>query len=131
MGVGGNSLYIPEPEVEDLELRFKKISGFRKLCNKMSKKQITENETTEMWREIHNRQQATKKLIRNDRVKSIYNHLIDWTENDIEIFKLTDYQYRFVKGNHRIDYYPTSGKYFDITLNKRGTIPAYKIITLF
>jgi hypothetical protein len=73
----------------------------------------------------------TNKTMRDDRVKSIYNHLVDLEENGIEVFKLTPYQYRFVKENHRIDYYPTSGKYFDITLNKWGTLPAYKINTLF
>lgn len=48
-----------------------------------------------------------------------------------ESFKLNEYQYRFVKEGHRIDYYPTSGKYHDISLNKRGMIPAFKLITLF
>jgi len=97
----------------------------------MSKKDFSENETTEMWKEVHKSQRSNKKQIRDDRIKSIYNHLIDWTEKDIEIFKLTQYQYRFIKGNHKIDYYPTSGKYFDITNKKWGNIPAYKLITLF
>lgn len=73
----------------------------------------------------------SNEIIRNDRVKSIYNHLIDFTEEGIEIFKLTPYQYRFIKGFHKIDYFPTSGKYFDISLQKRGIIHAYKINTLF
>jgi hypothetical protein len=74
---------------------------------------------------------STKRHIRDDRVKSIYNHLVDWEEKGIEIFKLNDYQYRFIQGHHQIDYYPTSGKYFDITLKKWGTSLAYKIIDLF
>jgi hypothetical protein len=74
---------------------------------------------------------STNRRIRDDRVKSIYNHLIGWEELGVEIFKLTDYQYRFVLGQHEIDYYPTSGKYFDITLRRWGTSPAYKVIDLF
>jgi hypothetical protein len=74
---------------------------------------------------------SSNKRIRDDRVKSIYNHLIDWEEKGVEIFKLTDYQYRFIKGDHQIDFYPTSGKYFDITCKKWGTTLAYKIIDLF
>ena len=72
-----------------------------------------------------------KKQMREDRTKSIYIHVIDLKEAGIDSFKLTDYHFRFVKGVHRIDYFPTSGKYHDITLKKRGTIPAFKINTLF
>jgi hypothetical protein len=73
----------------------------------------------------------TNKMKRNDRLKSIYNHLIDWSEKGIEVIKLTDYQYRFTHGDHEIDYYPTSGKYHDITLRHWGETYAYKIIDLF
>jgi hypothetical protein len=98
----------------------------------MSKnKDYQPNEETEMWKQIHRKQQATKKIIREDRTKSIYAHIIDLEEAGIEVFKLTSYQYRFIQGEHRIDYYPTSGKYFDINLKKWGNIPAFKLITLF
>jgi hypothetical protein len=72
-----------------------------------------------------------KRHNRDDRVKSIYNHLIDWEEIGIKVFKLTPFRYRFRKDEHIIDYYPTSGNYFDITLRKRGSLPAFKINTLF
>lgn len=75
--------------------------------------------------------ETLNKKNRDDRVKSIYNHLIDWEEIGIKVFKLTPFQYRFIKDEHRIDYYPTSGSYFDITLRKRGSLPAFKINTLF
>ena len=71
------------------------------------------------------------KIIRDDRIKSIYGHLVEFKEIGIEIFKLTQYQYRFIKENHRIDYYPTSGKYHDINLNKWGYTEAFKIKDLF
>jgi len=76
---------------------------------------------------------SSKASIRADRVKSIYNHLVDWEEMGIEIFQLSKYQYRFIRleDDHRIDYYPTSGKYYDISLKKWGKSPAYKIIELF
>jgi hypothetical protein len=74
---------------------------------------------------------AANKRMRDERLKSIYNHIVDWTEQDIEMFEINKYQFRFVKGEHRIDYYPTSGKYFDLNLKKWGTIPAFKLITLF
>jgi hypothetical protein len=99
----------------------------------MSKKnkKFDENETTEMYREFHQRQRKVKKQMRDDRTKSIYAHIVDLEEAGIEVFKLNDYQYRFVKDGHRIDYFPTSGKYHDITINKWGIIPAFKLITLF
>lgn len=80
---------------------------------------------------LKKRNDKVKKQMRDDRVNSIYAHIIDLKEAGIESFKLNEYQYRFVKDNHRIDYFPTSGKYHDITLNKRGTIAAFKLITLF
>lgn len=73
----------------------------------------------------------TNKRIRDDRVKSIYNHLVDWEELGVEIFKINDYQYRFVYGHHQIDYFPTSGKYHDLSRDKWGRSLAYKIIDLF
>ena len=72
-----------------------------------------------------------KKLIREDRIKSIYAHLIDWTEKDVEIFKLNPYQYRFIQRDHIIDYFPTSGKYHDLNLNKWGFSHVFKLIELF
>jgi hypothetical protein len=71
------------------------------------------------------------KQSRDDRAKSIYNHLVDWEEVGIKVFKLNHSHYRFVKDEHRIDYYPASGKYFDITLRKWGSLPAFKMNTLF
>ena len=89
------------------------------------------SEDSEYFHQMRERQQKVNKQMREDRVKSIFAHIIDLKEAGIESFKLNDYQYRFVKDGHKIDYYPTSGKYHDITLNKRGTIPAFKLITLF
>ena len=75
----------------------------------------------------------SNKRIRDDRIKSFYNHLVDWKEKGIEIFKISDYQYRLIQvdTNHRIDYFPTSGKYHDISLDKWGRCMAFKIIDLF
>lgn len=83
------------------------------------------------FQEMRMHSKKIRKQERDDRTKSIYNHLVDFKEAGIDSYKLTDYQYRFIKEGHRIDYYPTSGKYFDITLNKWGKIPANKIISLF
>jgi hypothetical protein len=89
------------------------------------------SETIEDFKALREYNRKVKKQMRDDRVKSIYVHLIDLEENGVEVFKINDYQYRFVKGVQRIDYFPTSGKYHDITLNKWGMIPAFKLITLF
>ena len=35
---------------------------------------------------------------RDDRVKSIYNHLVEWEEKGIRVYFLTPYQYRFTFG---------------------------------
>jgi hypothetical protein len=72
-----------------------------------------------------------KNRIRDDRVKSIYNHLVDWEELGVEIFKVSDTQYRLIKGLFRVDYYPKSSKYHINHLNKWGMCPAYKLIDLF
>jgi hypothetical protein len=73
----------------------------------------------------------TKNLIRDDRVKSIYNHLVEWEELGVEIFKLSDTQYRLIKGDFKVEYYPVSSKYHIHHLNKWGQCPAYKLIELF
>ena len=74
---------------------------------------------------------SPNKLMRDDRVKSIYGHIVEFHELGIEIFKISPYQYRFVKENHRIDYFPTSSKYHDLNLGKWGYSPAFKIKELF
>lgn len=70
-------------------------------------------------------------IIRDERIKMIFAESILWKENEIEIFKLNSFQYRFVQNGHIVDYYPTSGKYHDITIQERGYCPTNKIITLF
>jgi hypothetical protein len=98
----------------------------------MSKKNENyQSEDSEYFHQMREKSRKVKKQMRDDRTKSIYAHIVDLEEAGIEVFKLNDYQYRFVKEGHKIDYYPTSGKYHDITLNKRGMIPAFKLITLF
>ncbi len=77
------------------------------------------------------KKKPSNEIIRNDRVKMIYSLSILWKEHGIEIFKLTSFQYRFIKKDHKVDYYPTSGKYFDITLQERGFCPTQQIISLF
>ena len=73
----------------------------------------------------------SNEIIRNDRVKMIYSESILWKEEGIEVFEITPYQFRFIKENHIVDYYPTSGKYFDITIQERGFCPTQQIISLF
>lgn len=71
------------------------------------------------------------KIIRNDRVKTISSHFDDLKKDGVRIQLLTPYQYRFTKGKHKIDYYPTSGKYFDISLQRWDSIPADQIMNIF
>jgi hypothetical protein len=71
------------------------------------------------------------KKIREDRVKTMFGLIFELKEADIEVFELTPYQYRLVKGNHRIDYYPTSGKYCDLNKNEWRFCPAHKLVSLF
>ena len=64
-------------------------------------------------------------------MKAIYGHLMDWEDMGIRIYMLTEYQYRFIKDKHIIDYYPTSGKYHDVTFRYWGRCYAFKINKLF
>lgn len=61
---------------------------------------------------------ATKEKIRNAHMAEIEKG--EWDELGIEKFCINEYQFRFVKGKNRLDYYPTSGKYFDLNLAKWG-----------
>ena len=89
------------------------------------------SEDSEYFHQMRERKRKVNQQMRDDRTKSIYAHIVDLEEAGVEVFKLNDYQYRFVKEGHRIDYFPTSGKYHDITLKKWGNIPAFKLIALF
>lgn len=123
---------IPEPEVEDLKQGLLIYACCILKCRKMAKNNKEfRSDLSEDFHAMREESKRVKKLMRDDRVKSIYAHIVDLQEDGIESFKLNDYQYRFVKNGHKVDYFPTSGKYHDITLNKRGTIPAFKLITLF
>lgn len=62
---------------------------------------------------------ATKEKMRNARMGEI--NKINWKELGIEKFQINEYQYRFVKGGVSFDYFPTSGKYFDIDTKHWGT----------
>jgi len=73
----------------------------------------------------------TNKIIREKRINDLDIKGDNWQNLGVEIFTLTEYQYRFTQQNHVIDYYPTSGKYHDITTNKHGQIPAYDFYKLF
>ena len=62
---------------------------------------------------------ATRDKMRNTRMGEIDK--VNWRELGIEKFQVNEYQLRFVKGKVRFDYYPTSGKYFDISTGHWGT----------
>jgi hypothetical protein len=72
---------------------------------------------------------TVKNLISNERLNNL--HIEDIERVGVEVFKINHYQYRFIKGRRRIDYYITSGKYCDLNLKKWDSIPANKFITLF
>ena len=99
----------------------------------MSKKHKQEepNEITEMWKEHRKHVQSTKAKFRTDRTNTIFGQIFELKEAGVEVFELTPYQYRLVQGNHKIDYYPTSGKYFDLNKKEWRFCPAHKILTLF
>lgn len=70
----------------------------------------------------------------NDLIRAERNLIIrsiPWGEQGINLTILNPFQYRFEKGNIRIDYYITSGKYFIINNKKWGSIPVNKIPSLF
>ena len=72
---------------------------------------------------------ATKTNIRNTRIGNIAT--MDWSHLGIEIFQINAYQLRFVQKNHKIDYYPTSGRYFDINKEEWGQCGVSEIALLF
>lgn len=75
---------------------------------------------------------ANKKKIREERVATLYANFKQWELEGVELFQISEYQYRLIRDGHGIDYYPTSGKYFDNKFNKWGyTTPASIIYLLF
>lgn len=55
---------------------------------------------------------------------------IPWAEYGIDLIKMTPFQYRFQKGNKKVDYYITSSKYFIINTQKWGSIAVNDIPSL-
>jgi hypothetical protein len=74
---------------------------------------------------------ATRTLVRNKRIKTFNPDSEDWKKIGVEIFRITPWQFRLQRGLFKIDYYPTSGKFFDISAKKWGTIPAFDLFKLF
>lgn len=73
--------------------------------------------------------QKVKSRSRNlDRLEG---HLTEWMGMGILVMRLTPYQYRFFKDKQKIDYYPVSSRYHDITHNIRGFIEADDVYKLF
>jgi hypothetical protein len=72
-----------------------------------------------------------KRRIRNERVDTLQGWIKLWRDEGVEMFKINEYQYRIVREGHALDYYPTSGKYFDNQKNKWGFVSVPKIIDLF
>ena len=72
-----------------------------------------------------------KNIIRETRINDLNINCSRWNTLGVKIAALTEYQYRFTQKGHVIDYYPTSGKYFDITKNNWGEMPAYDFYKLF
>lgn len=72
-----------------------------------------------------------KRQIRTERMNTVFGQIFELKEAGVEVFELTPYQYRLIQGNRRIDYYPTSGKYFDLNAKEWHHVPAHKILTLF
>ena len=68
-------------------------------------------------------------IIRNIRFGNIAT--IDWGYIGVEIFQINQYQLRFIQGKRKIDYYPTSGKYFDMKNRKWGSCTVSQIKDLF
>ena len=57
--------------------------------------------------------------------------LKDWQDLGIECMSLTAYQYRLMKGSYVIDYYPTTGKYFDFQQKLWGQTEPSEVVNLF
>lgn len=73
----------------------------------------------------------TKDIIKNSRLSELSLDSDIWKKRGVEIFKIEDFQYRFIKAGKEIDYFPISGKYHDVKQNIWGTIPAYSLYELF
>lgn len=73
----------------------------------------------------------TKDIVRNSRLNELSIESDMWKSLNVEIFKIADFQYRFVQGGKEIDYFPISGKYHNVKKNIWGSIPAYNFIMLF
>ena len=71
-----------------------------------------------------------KKKIRTERVDVLYKQIAQWEQEGVEIFKINEYQYRIIRADHAIDFYPTSGKYYDTRKNKWGYTSVVNIIYL-
>lgn len=74
---------------------------------------------------------AIKNIIKNKRLSIINECMPTWSNLGIEMFKINDYQYRFIKGREMIDYYITSTRYCKISGNIWGSCIPEKIIELF
>ena len=72
-----------------------------------------------------------KKRIRTERIGILLKCASEWREEGVEVFKINEYQYRVIREGHAIDYYPTSGKYFDNLKNKWGYTTPLSLIDLF
>lgn len=73
----------------------------------------------------------TNKAIRQQRTNTLFGLIFELKESGIEVFELNPYQYRIMRGNRKIDYYPTSGKYFDLNAKEWRFCPAHEIVGLF
>ena len=71
------------------------------------------------------------RIHRNDNLSRLNPFLDEIKSIGIKVTELTPYQIRFSLDNRKIDYYPTSGKYFDINTQKWGKIEPEKIIWMF
>ena len=74
--------------------------------------------------------QYTRHKVADERMRRINIDDPSWKKHGIEIFQIKPYQYRFIRGGLMVDYYPQSGKYFDITHKIWGACPAYDVIKL-
>lgn len=90
------------------------------------------NEWREKLKKINDEAAAeieTNRERRHLRTGELMSLLKQWPEFSFEM--LTPYQYRIYKGSYAIDYYPTSGKYYDINQKFWGIAEPAEIINLF
>ena len=68
---------------------------------------------------------------RYSRISEILRLRTEFDNIGIECTEITPFQYLIIKGDYQIDYYPTSGKYFDINQYLWGQIEPKDFINLF